>query len=1184
MPAFQRILGCVAGVLVSALLPPTTALHAADMGAGPALESIGIQRGVCAVVGLPESAGAAFVTDLAKQSELTIYFQSTKADEVDAVRKAAASAGLLGSRIFADQGRSKKLHLADNVAGAILVTGSAGREVDEAELLRVLHPDGVAMVGDRRLVKPHPEGTDAWSHVFHGPDNNPLSRDRLARAPYLTQFLGDPKFCPMPEVSVAAGGRVFRAFGHIAHKANQNAMLNTLLGINGYNGTILWRRPLQEGFMIHRNTMIATPEILYLGDAQSCRLLDARTGEIRSEIVVPEGLADGPVWKWMALADGVLYALVGHEEVRPQTQRSEVPGLGHWPWGMWQGHEYADPRTNFGFGRTLVAIDPATKKVVWHHRQEDFIDARAVCMRNGRIYFYSPGKFLACLDAANGKPVWKNDSRDLMEAIGRDGPAQHYITGYATTTFIKCTDRYLFFAGPQRSRLVAASTEDGRLVWQKEPGNLQMVLRDDLIYCAGPQGTAGFKLAYDTGETLASLPARRACTRATGSIDSVFFRASGGTVRIDVSDDSAKHIAPMRPPCQDGVIISDGLLYWGPWMCGCQLSLYGHICLGPAGDFNFKPEPDGSRLTTVAENPSAVEPFDVRPGDWPTYLGDNARQAASKVALPQRVQQRWTFRLPDGVRPTSPVIAGGLVFFGDDSGAVHAVSVKDGSARWKAYTSGAVYFPPALWQGRLYVGSADGRVYALEAATGRLLWHYRAAPADRWIPVYGKLISTWPVSGGVVAADGVVYAAAGIAHYDGTYVYALDAVTGEVKWCNDTSGKQSAQVDCGMSLQGNLYIAEGELRFLAGSKYYTARYDLKTGECLNPPENSVASQFRTAFAPYYPEYGRYQSLARVLPDGNELLYEASYEGSQHVPLALWEPLPPGSPRTRVDESRWPLARRGGPQRKALWTDKTGRRYTAFIATPAGLLAAGHTSAGGAEAPLLVAIDTATGEDLWRIDLPATAVKGGTAIDQHGTIAVALENGCVTAFAAEPAFTPLFDGKTLDGWHALPGGTWQVQDGAILGASDQSEKRHGLLLTDKTYGDFTVRLKFKVVKGNSGFYFRSEKVDTAVGVHGFQAEVANDPTVGGLYETGGRAWVVKPDPALTKQIYKPGDWNQLTVAAHGRNVVVHLNGTKTAELTDDPGRLEGHLALQLHGGQDMEVMFKDIEIQPKPAKP
>ena len=183
----------------------------------------------------------------------------------------------------------------------------------------------------------------------------------------------------------------------------------------------------------------------------------------------------------------------------------------------------------------------------------------------------------------------------------------------------------------------------------------------------------------------------------------------------------------------------------------------------------------------------------------------------------------------------------------------------------------------------------------------------------------------------------------------------------------------------------------------------------------------------------------------------------------------------------------------------------------------------------------------------------------------------------SSVADEPSWTPLFDGKSLDGWQALPGGQWVVKDGAILGTSPKSEPRHGLLASTKTYADFSVRLKFRVIRGNSGFYFRSEKVDHAVGVFGFQAEVANAPDVAGLYETGGRAWVAQPDPELIKKIYKPGEWNQLTVTAQGRHVVVQLNGTQTVELTDDPGRLEGHLALQLHGGQDMEVMFKDIEL-------
>lgn len=173
--------------------------------------------------------------------------------------------------------------------------------------------------------------------------------------------------------------------------------------------------------------------------------------------------------------------------------------------------------------------------------------------------------------------------------------------------------------------------------------------------------------------------------------------------------------------------------------------------------------------------------------------------------------------------------------------------------------------------------------------------------------------------------------------------------------------------------------------------------------------------------------------------------------------------------------------------------------------------------------------------------------------------------------------PLFDGKTLKGWHALPGGKWEVKDGVITGTSERSERRHGLLVSDNVYDDFTVRLKFKVLKGNSGLYFRSDEVKGGVGVHGFQAEIAAADDIGGLYETGGRAWVIKPTADDVKKWFKPGEWNEMTVSARGRRVVVHVNNYKTAELIDDPGRLKGRFGLQLHGGQDMEVMFKDVEI-------
>ena len=987
---------CVISPIV--MLPcatPTRAEQSDAIGdaARTALERIGTGKDICVVLGHGD-AGPDFVTDLARGSELLVYFQSPDAKEVSGVRRAADLAALLGQRVFVEHGSGKTIELADNLAGAVLVGPSAPGEIDEGEILRVLYPGGKAVFGERELIKPAPPGLDDWSHPYHGPDNNPQSRDRIARAPYLTQFLAEPKFSPMPEVSVISGGKIFKAFGHIAHKANQNAVLNTLMCINAYNGMILWRRELKEGFMIHRNTMIATPEVLYMADDTSCKLIDVETGKVRDEIVIPKGTADGPVWKWMAMEKGVLYALIGGKEYKISTIRSNNPALGHWPWDMWDGHEYGDPRKSFGFGRALVAIDPATKKILWTHREQDFLDSRGMCMKNGRIYFYCPDKFLACLDASTAKLRWKTSAPDLLEAISPNERAQHYVTGYATTTYIKCTDRQLFFAGPQRSRLVVVRAEDGKLLWQKEGGNLQLVLREDGFFAAGPQGT-GSKMDYDTGEVLVRLPRRRACTRATGSIDSIFFRTPGGTVRVAADSGRAQHIAPMRPPCQDGVLIAGGLLYWGPWMCGCQLSLYGHISLAPVGSFNLRP--DDPRLEFTAENVTTVEPFKIESGDWPSYRGDNQRAGLTDVAVPRAVRSQWRFRASPEELPTAPVVAGDTVFVGDRRGVVYALDAS-GAEKWRAYTGGAIYFSPAVALGRVYVGSADGRVHAFEARTGRPLWRFRVAPARRRIPVYGKLISTWPVSGGVVVDGGVVYAAAGIAHYDGTHVVALDAITGKLRWHNDTSGALSKEADSGVSMQGDVYLEDGEVRFLGGGRVQTARFDQETGKCLNTPRPGVNSPFRTAFYPYYPRYAEYLSFRHVFPDGKALWYRAEYEGSRHSSLALRTGLP--APEVRSDRAR----RRSAATKAEIIWEVAGQRFNSIVLAGDVVLAAGQAGdlTGDPEGrrPFLAAFNLKDGSRIWSEELPAPAVKGGTAVDHRGRIVAALQNGDVLCFAGK----------------------------------------------------------------------------------------------------------------------------------------------------------------------------------------
>jgi len=183
---------------------------------------------------------------------------------------------------------------------------------------------------------------------------------------------------------------------------------------------------------------------------------------------------------------------------------------------------------------------------------------------------------------------------------------------------------------------------------------------------------------------------------------------------------------------------------------------------------------------------------------------------------------------------------------------------------------------------------------------------------------------------------------------------------------------------------------------------------------------------------------------------------------------------------------------------------------------------------------------------------------------------------VVATTAADKWKPLWDGKTFNGWHIIGKGEWKIIDGAIRGTHKKEEQEFRHLVTDKVYRDFTVRLKYKAVKGNSGLYFRIEEKGYS-GVSGFQAEIDAEKDAGGLYETNGRAWVSQPKPEDVKRYFKPGQWNEMTVSAHGGHIVVHVNGIKSAESKDDPGRREGKFALQVHGGQDCEVWFKDIEI-------
>ena len=532
---------------------------------------------------------------------------------------------------------------------------------------------------------------------------------------------------PFPEVTVTAAGRVFKAFGHVGYKKRDWPWLNTLVAINGYNGTMLWKRPLEPGFNIHRNTMIATPDVLYVADSKSCKLIDAATGKLKDEITAPEG-STGPVWKWMALRDGVLYAIVGEEEFRDETLRGNRTDAG-WPWRpMTAGYDAKE--YPWGFGRTLFAMDLKTRKVLWLDNEEKPIDARAVAMTGSRIIYYCHPNFLACRDAGERQGAVAEHGSRPARGDRSAPPGAGTVDRFFVAGLHDGSDKAVYFAGPQRTRLVAASTENGKLLWQYPHGNFGLVLRDEGLFAMGRTGPS--KLFEPlTGKIIADIECLRGnCTRATGTADSVFARGHehGGTVRLGAADLKFERMALMRPDCHDGVIVANGLLYWGPWMCDCSLSLVGNHLHGAGGRFRVQRRGRRVRAARTLRRRARARrsALPVAAGDWPTYRADNRRSAASRVRVPTEVTLAWQYQPPTARDPAAPITAGGLVFASGADGVVRALDAANGKCRWKAYTAGPITFPPAVSDNRVLVGSGDGCVYAFAAADGKPLWRFRA--------------------------------------------------------------------------------------------------------------------------------------------------------------------------------------------------------------------------------------------------------------------------------------------------------------------------------------------------------------------------------------------------------------------------------------------------------------------------
>ena len=172
---------------------------------------------------------------------------------------------------------------------------------------------------------------------------------------------------------------------------------------------------------------------------------------------------------------------------------------------------------------------------------------------------------------------------------------------------------------------------------------------------------------------------------------------------------------------------------------------------------------------------------------------------------------------------------------------------------------------------------------------------------------------------------------------------------------------------------------------------------------------------------------------------------------------------------------------------------------------------------------------------------------------------------------------LFNGKDLTGWTVYGTEKWYVEKGLLISESGP-DKGYGYLGTTAEYGDFEVELEFKQeANGNSGVFIRSTVDGTKVS--GWQVEVAppgND--TGGIYESYGRGWLVKPDPEKDKAL-KFGEWNTMRIVVQGDRVISYVNGVEMVNYADEKiGAGKGGVLLQIHDGGGIKVYWRNIVLK------
>ncbi|GDY12904.1 hypothetical protein LBMAG53_17820 [Planctomycetota bacterium] len=276
---------------------------------------------------------------------------------------------------------------------------------------------------------------------------------------------------------------------------------------------------------------------------------------------------------------------------------------------------------------------------------------------------------------------------------------------------------------------------------------------------------------------------------------------SAGLVRNALG--SASAAAPAEPAgvgsmtidstCRIGAVVGEGQVYCPMMSCICYSGR-------TRGQYAVRRVDPGLNMAhgDLERGPA----FGLVPGAVPSggqFRGDAARSCAGDaVSGPPKLKWRTRLPIPDQASAlaqvswraehrhplalSSPVVSDDLVLAALPARQqIVALRRQDGSEAWRFTADGLIDGPPTIAGPLIFFGCHDGRVYALETATGRLAWRRRISPVDQQIVAYGRLESRFPVPAAVVVRDGAVLATAGLGSQQGIWYAELGGADGAVQ-------------------------------------------------------------------------------------------------------------------------------------------------------------------------------------------------------------------------------------------------------------------------------------------------------------------------------------------------------------------------------------------------------------------